>query len=311
MRRAGVPYWVSVVLVSTRSLCVWNWSIDLTCCISGPMVYGICFCPVSRKEDLKNSKVAGWLQSKYWPELWFGGNLQRFLACCLDSKTLTEAERRTCFWSSTRQRFRRLGLQVLSPNTISTACCRGTRFQCMHAKAGNYSQRAFNLLCFYIQSKYNLNALSHDAAIGLVQYALDSGVQLKEVQHLYDRPQIWWWSRYVFLLFLYYWTCFSNLSGVCGYCGSCREVSGEALPAVPGGGGHRPSQADSLFPIVSAASICAKVRWRGGWYRGKSAIRGKISAKGGRTPDASRLGQLEESHHQMRTIYTNKWPEVC
>lgn len=33
----------------------------------------------------------------------------------------------------------------------------------------------------FLRTKYNLNALSHDTAIGLVQYALDSGVQLKEV----------------------------------------------------------------------------------------------------------------------------------
>lgn len=33
----------------------------------------------------------------------------------------------------------------------------------------------------FVRTKYNLNALSHDTAIGLVQYALDSGVQLKEV----------------------------------------------------------------------------------------------------------------------------------
>lgn len=34
---------------------------------------------------------------------------------------------------------------------------------------------------FPSRTKYNLNALSHDTAIDLVQYALDSGVQLKEV----------------------------------------------------------------------------------------------------------------------------------
>lgn len=34
----------------------------------------------------------------------------------------------------------------------------------------------------FVRTKYNLNALSHDTAIGLVQYALDSGVQLKEVR---------------------------------------------------------------------------------------------------------------------------------
>lgn len=33
----------------------------------------------------------------------------------------------------------------------------------------------------FVRTKYNLNALSHDTAIGLVQYAVDSGVQLKEV----------------------------------------------------------------------------------------------------------------------------------
>uniref|UniRef100_A0A665X3E4 Ribonuclease n=1 Tax=Echeneis naucrates TaxID=173247 RepID=A0A665X3E4_ECHNA len=27
--------------------------------VLGPMVYGICFCPVSKKEQLKNLKVAG------------------------------------------------------------------------------------------------------------------------------------------------------------------------------------------------------------------------------------------------------------
>uniref|UniRef100_A0A8C5HCZ1 Ribonuclease n=1 Tax=Gouania willdenowi TaxID=441366 RepID=A0A8C5HCZ1_GOUWI len=27
--------------------------------VLGPMVYGICFCPVSKKEDLKDLKVAG------------------------------------------------------------------------------------------------------------------------------------------------------------------------------------------------------------------------------------------------------------
>lgn len=34
-------------------------------CPSGPMVYGICYCPVSKKEDLKNLKVAGNLNCRY------------------------------------------------------------------------------------------------------------------------------------------------------------------------------------------------------------------------------------------------------
>lgn len=37
------------------------------------------------------------------------------------------------------------------------------------------------LMHFFFRTKYNLNSLSHDTAIGLVQFALDSGVQLKEV----------------------------------------------------------------------------------------------------------------------------------
>lgn len=42
------------------------------------------------------------------------------------------------------------------------------------------------ILHFNFRTKYNLNALSHDTAIGLIQYALDSGVQLKEVSRNYS-----------------------------------------------------------------------------------------------------------------------------
>lgn len=31
------------------------------------------------------------------------------------------------------------------------------------------------------RAKYNLNELSHDTAVGLIQFALDSGVQVAEV----------------------------------------------------------------------------------------------------------------------------------
>lgn len=40
---------------------------------------------------------------------------------------------------------------------------------------------------FGLRTKYNLNALSHDTAICLIQYALDSGVQLKEVCKHYTK----------------------------------------------------------------------------------------------------------------------------
>ncbi|XP_062866455.1 ribonuclease H2 subunit A [Trichomycterus rosablanca] len=145
--------------------------------VLGPMVYGICFCPVSRKEDLKNLKVA-------------------------DSKTLSEAERENLFLKLNEAKsFVGWALQILSPNTISTSML----------------QRA----------KYNLNALSHDAAIGLVQYALDSGVQLKEV--------------------------FVDTVG------PAEKYEQKLSQRFPGIKVTVRPKADSLFPIVSAASICAKV----------------------------------------------------
>ncbi|XP_029904474.1 ribonuclease H2 subunit A [Myripristis murdjan] len=145
--------------------------------VLGPMVYGICYCPVSKKEELKDLKVA-------------------------DSKTLTEAERENLFQKLDEARsFVGWALQILSPNTISTSML----------------QRA----------KYNLNSLSHDAAIGLVQYALDSGVQLKEV-----------------------------FVDTVGPAEKYQEKLSQRFPGLEVT--VRP-KADSLFPIVSAASICAKV----------------------------------------------------
>ncbi|CAJ0925459.1 unnamed protein product [Ranitomeya imitator] len=99
--------------------------------VLGPMVYGICYCPVSRKKDLEDLKVA-------------------------DSKTLSEAERERLFKKlDGAPDFIGWTLHILSPNVISTSM----------------QQRA----------KYNLNALSHDTAIGLIQHALDHGVQVTEV----------------------------------------------------------------------------------------------------------------------------------
>ncbi|KAM3865200.1 ribonuclease H2 subunit A [Diretmus argenteus] len=145
--------------------------------VLGPMVYGICFCPVSKKEELKALKVA-------------------------DSKTLTEAEREKLFKKLDESKsFVGWALQILSPNTISTSMLQRT--------------------------KYNLNALSHDAAIDLVQYALDSGVQLKEV-----------------------------FVDTVGPAEKYQEKLSQRFPGVEVT--VRP-KADSLFPIVSAASICAKV----------------------------------------------------
>ncbi|XP_061083308.1 ribonuclease H2 subunit A [Conger conger] len=145
--------------------------------VLGPMVYGICFCPIDRKEDLKELKVA-------------------------DSKTLTEVERENLFQKLDEAKgFVGWALQILSPNTISTSMLQRT--------------------------KYNLNALSHDAAIGLVQYALDCGVQLKEV--------------------------FVDTVG------PAEKYQDKLSQRFPGVEVTVRPKADSLFPIVSAASICAKV----------------------------------------------------
>ncbi|KAK5623507.1 Ribonuclease H2 subunit A [Crenichthys baileyi] len=145
--------------------------------VLGPMVYGICFCPVSKKEELKDLKVA-------------------------DSKTLTEAERENLFHNLDQAKsYVGWALQILSPNMISTSMLQ--------------------------RMKYNLNALSHDTAIGLIQYALDSGVQLKEV--------------YVDTV------------------GPAEKYEVKLSQRFPGIKVTVRPKADSLFPVVSAASICAKV----------------------------------------------------
>lgn len=98
--------------------------------VLGPMVYAICYCPLSRLEDLEALKVA-------------------------DSKTLSESERDRLFAKMKEDGdFVGWALDVLSPNLISTSMLG--------------------------RVKYNLNALSHDTATGLVQFALDQGVNVAQ-----------------------------------------------------------------------------------------------------------------------------------
>uniref|UniRef100_A0A3Q3KMT5 Ribonuclease n=1 Tax=Monopterus albus TaxID=43700 RepID=A0A3Q3KMT5_MONAL len=114
-----------------------------------------------------------------------------------DSKTLTEAERERLFQKLDESRnYVGWALQILSPNTISTSMLQRT--------------------------KYNLNALSHDTAIALVQYALDNGVYVDTV-------------------------------------GPAEKYQEKLSQRFPGIEVTVKPKADSLFPIVSAASICAKV----------------------------------------------------
>lgn len=145
--------------------------------VLGPMVYAICYCPLSRLADLEAMKVA-------------------------DSKTMSESERERLFAKMEENGgFLGWALDVLSPNLISTSMLG--------------------------RVKYNLNALSHDTAAGLIQYALDQGVRVTQV--------------------------FVDTVGL-------PETYQERLQQrFPGIDVTVRAKADALYPVVSAASICAKV----------------------------------------------------
>ncbi len=120
MRRAGVPYWVSVVLVRQghyvfeTGVYIWHAVFQDPWC----MGYASALYPERRTWRIRKWQV-GYRANL---ELRFGGNLQHFLACCLDSKTLTEAERENLFLKLNEAKdFVGWALQVLSPNTISTS----------------------------------------------------------------------------------------------------------------------------------------------------------------------------------------------
>lgn len=145
--------------------------------VLGPMVYAICYCPLSRLADLEALKVA-------------------------DSKTLSENERERLFAELVKDGdYVGWALDVLSPNLISTSMLG--------------------------RVKYNLNSLSHDTAAGLIQFALDQGVNVTQV--------------------------FVDTVGM------PETYQTRLQQRFPGMGVTVKAKADSLYPVVSAASICAKV----------------------------------------------------
>ncbi|XP_059689068.1 ribonuclease H2 subunit A [Gavia stellata] len=145
--------------------------------VLGPMVYGICYCPVEKLEELEALGVA-------------------------DSKTLSEGERE-----------RRFGLLEAASDVLGWA---------LHVLPPDHISA-----CMQQRPKYNLNELSQDTAEGLIQFALDSGVQVAEV--------------------------FVDTVGL------ADKYEARLRQRFPGLGVTVRPKADGLFPVVSAASICAKV----------------------------------------------------
>lgn len=129
----------------------------------------------------------------------------------------------------------------------------------------------------FFRTKYNLNSLSHDTAIGLVQFALDSGVQLKEVcrsvhqkctflnlmdtwLRAFDHRLEKWTSHSTLL---YFHPLFSSPSapGVCGHSWPCRKVWGQTVKVVSRYQGD--GEAKGWLPVPH--SQCSQYLCKGLW----------------------------------------------
>lgn len=124
---------------------------------------------------------------------------------CADSKQLTEEKRETIFDDINQKDYARSSIgwavELISPNMISTSMLRRT--------------------------KHSLNEVSMDSAIGLINAAIDQGVNIAEV--------------YV-----------DTVGPPEKYQAKLSAIFPDFLITVA-------KKADSTYPIVSAASICAKV----------------------------------------------------
>jgi len=188
--------------------------------VLGPMVYGICFCPISRNEDLKQLGVD-------------------------DSKALTEEQRDKLLDKVLdNNSYLGWGINILSPRYISNS--------------------------MYRRGKYNLNSMSHDTAIGLIQSALDKGVNVKEV--------------YVDTV------------------GPPEKYQAKLEKIFPGIKIRVEKKADSLFPCVSAASICAKVsrdRALSSWKLAEADSKSKTPWGSGYPGDAVTKKFLQSEFHPV------------
>ncbi len=210
------------------------------------MVYGICFCPVSRKEDLKNSKVAGWLQSNSWVMIrWKSAAFSRMLFRLKDADG--GREREPVSEAQWGQRFCRLGSSgPVTKHHFHQHAAEVHDFTACMRRLVITVKELFNPLCLY--SEQNTIWTRCHMMLRSVWCSTPWTVGCSSKRYntcMTDRRSGDEAAMTCLFFFFYYWT---NLSGVCGYCGSCREVSGEALPAVPGGGGHRPSQSWLAVP---------------------------------------------------------------
>lgn len=136
-----------------------------------------------------------------------------------DSKSLT-AERREELFEMIGKKCKNLGWRAnaLSPVTISN---------CMLKRFKNYWYFTSDNKRISFRSKYNLNALSHDTAISLIEELQKAGVNITHV--------------YV---------------DTVGPAGSYQAKLSNLFPDFKI---KVANKADATFPIVSAASVCAKV----------------------------------------------------
>ncbi|XP_041979726.1 ribonuclease H2 subunit A [Aricia agestis] len=148
--------------------------------VLGPMVYGIAYCPLDKKELLQSLG-------------------------CADSKALTEEKRDEILLNIFTQDDAKENLgwaaEVISPNYISNS--------------------------MYRRAKHSLNEVSMNSAIGLIKMAIEKGANIKEV--------------YV-----------DTVGPPEKYQAKLTEIFPDIKITVA-------KKADSIYPIVSAASIVAKV----------------------------------------------------